>query len=75
PLFYEQKAKQAKLQQALTERKKPLSGLESSIQQGHQQLSKLRPNESRLRGRIAQAEPAAKARADREPRAAQAVRD
>ena len=47
---------------------------ESSIQQGQQQLSELRANESRLRGRIA-AEAAAKARADREARDAQAVRD
>ncbi|HBY5625534.1 TPA: murein hydrolase activator EnvC, partial [Klebsiella pneumoniae] len=65
-LVYEQKAQQAKLEQARNERKKTLSGLESSIQQGQQQLSELRANESRLRGRIAQAEAAAKARADRE---------
>lgn len=69
------KAQQAKLEQARNERKKTLSGLESSIQQGQQQLSELRANESRLRGRIAQAEAAAKARADREARDAQAVRD
>ncbi|PLP45844.1 murein hydrolase activator EnvC, partial [Klebsiella pneumoniae] len=74
-LVYEQKAQQAKLEQARNERKKTLSGLESSIQQGQQQLSELRANESRLRGRIAQAEAAAKARADREARDAQAVRD
>ena len=72
-LVYEQKAQQAKLEQARNERKKTLSGLESSIQQGQQQLSELRANESRLRGRIAQAEAAAKARADREARDAQAV--
>lgn len=35
----------------------------------------MRANESRLRGRIAQAEAAAKARAEREAREAQAVRD
>ena len=58
-LVYEQKAQQAKLEQARNERKKTLSGLESSIQQGQQQLSELRANESRLRGRIAQAEAAA----------------
>ena len=74
-LVYEQKAQQAKREQARNERKKTLSGLESSIQQGQQQLSELRANESRLRGRIAQAEAAAKARADREARDAQAVRD
>ncbi|BAS32995.1 peptidase M23 [Klebsiella pneumoniae] len=74
-LVYEQKAQQAKLEQARNERKKTLSGLESSIQQGQQQLSEMRANESRLRGRIAQAEAAAKARADREARDAQAVRD
>lgn len=74
-LVYEQKAQQAKLEQARNERKKTLSGLESAIQQGQQQLSELRANESRLRGRIACAEAAAKARADREARDAQAVRD
>ncbi len=74
-LVYEQKAQQAKLEQARNERKKTLSGPESSIQQGQQQLSELRANESRLRGRIARAEAAAKARADREARDAQAVRD
>ena len=74
-LLYEQKAQQAKLEQARNERKKTLSGLESSIQAGQQQLSELRANESRMRGRIAQAEAAARARADREAREAQAVRD
>ena len=48
-LLYEQRAQQAKLTQALNERKKTLAGLESSIQQGQQQLSELRANESRLR--------------------------
>lgn len=74
-LVYEQKAQQAKLEQARNERKRPFPAPESSIQQGQQQLSELRANESRLRGRIAQAEAAAKARADREARDAQAVRD
>ena len=37
-LVYEQKAQQAKLEQARNERKKTLSGPESSIQQGQQQL-------------------------------------
>ncbi len=73
-LVYEQKAQQAKLEQARNERKRPFPA-ESSIQQGQQQLSELRANESRLRGRIARAEAAAKARADREARDAQAVRD
>ncbi len=41
-LLYEQRAQQAKLTQALNERKKTLAGLESSIQQGQQQLSELR---------------------------------
>lgn len=45
-LLYEQRAQQAKLTQALSERKKTLAGLESSIQQGQQQLSELRANES-----------------------------
>ncbi|MGS6554802.1 peptidoglycan DD-metalloendopeptidase family protein, partial [Escherichia coli] len=70
-----QRAQQAKLTQALSERKKTLAGLESSIQQGQQQLSELRANESRLRNSIARAEAAAKARAEREAREAQAVRD
>ncbi len=74
-LLYEQRAQQAKLTQALSERKKTLAGLESSIQQGQQQLSELRANESRLRNSIARAEAAAKARAEREAREAQAVRD
>ncbi|WP_044182821.1 murein hydrolase activator EnvC [Phytobacter massiliensis] len=74
-LLYEQKAQQAKLEQARNERKKTLAGLESSIQQGQQQLSELRANESRLRDRLARAEAAAKARAEREAREAQAVRD
>lgn len=74
-LLYEQRAQQAKLQQALNERKKTLSGLESSIQAGQQQLSEMRANESRLRSSIAKAEAAAKARAEREAREAQAVRN
>ncbi|WNP34774.1 murein hydrolase activator EnvC [Enterobacter kobei] len=74
-LLYEQQAQQAKLEQARNERQKTLSGLESSIQQGQQQLSELRANESRLRNTLARAEAAAKARAEREAREAQAVRD
>ncbi|MGU3525336.1 murein hydrolase activator EnvC [Enterobacteriaceae bacterium C23F] len=74
-LLYEQKAQQAKLEQARNERKKTLSGLESSIQAGQQQLSELRANESRMRSRIAQAEAAARARAEKEAKEAQAVRD
>ena len=74
-LLYEQQAQQAKLEQARNERKKTLSGLEWSIQQGQQQLSELRANESRLRNTLARAEAAAKARAEREAREAQAVRD
>lgn len=74
-LVYEQRAQQARLEQARNERKKTLSGLESSIQQGQQQLGEMRANESRLRGRVAQAEAAAKARVEREAREAQAVRD
>lgn len=70
-LLYEQRAQQAKLTRALNERKKTLAGLESSIQQGQQQLSELRANESRLRNSIARAEAAAKARAEREAREAQ----
>lgn len=72
-LLYEQRAQQAKLTRALSERKKTLAGLESSIQQGQQQLSELRANESRLRNSIARAEAAAKARAEREAREARAL--
>lgn len=74
-LLYEQKAQQAKLEQARAERRKTLSSLESSIQQGQQQLSELRANESRLRDRIARAEAAAKARAQREAQEAEKVRN
>ena len=48
-LLYDQQAQQAKLEQARNERKKTLSGLESSIQEGQSQLSEMRANESRLR--------------------------
>ncbi|WP_240771442.1 murein hydrolase activator EnvC [Siccibacter turicensis] len=74
-LLYEQKAQQAKLEQVRAERKKTLTSLESSIQQGQQQLSELRANESRLRDRIARAEAAAKARAQREAAEAEKVRN
>ncbi len=74
-LLYEQKAQQAKLEQARSERQKTIAGLESSIQQGQQQLSELRANESRLRNSIARAAAAAKARAEREAREADAVRN
>lgn len=73
-LLYEQRAQQAKLEQARNERKKTLSGLESSIQESQQQLGEMRANESRLRSSIAKAEAAAKARAEREAREAQMVR-
>lgn len=74
-LVYEQKAQQAKLEQARNERKKTLAGLDSSIQEGQQQLSELRANQSRLQSSIARAEAAARARAEKEARDAQAVRD
>jgi len=74
-LLYDQQAQQAKLEQARNERKKTLAGLESSIQQGQSQLSEMRANESRLRNSLARAEAAAKARAEREAREAQAVRN
>ena len=64
-LLYEQQAQQAKLEQARNERKKTLSGLESSIQAGQSQLSEMRANESKLRNSIARAEAAAKARAEK----------
>ncbi len=74
-LLYSQRAQQAKLEEARNERKKTLSRLESSIQKGQQQLSELRRNESRLRDSISRAEAAAKARAEREAKEAQQVRD
>lgn len=74
-LLYEQKAQQAKLEAARNERQKTISGLESSIQQGQQQLGELRANESRLRNSIARAEAAAKARAEREAKEAEVVRN
>lgn len=74
-LLYEQKAQQAKLEAARNERQKTIFGLESSIQQGQQQLGELRANESRLRNSIARAEAAAKARAEREAKEAEAVRN
>ncbi|EMW0512361.1 TPA: murein hydrolase activator EnvC [Enterobacter mori] len=74
-LLYDQQAQQAKLEQARNERKKTLSGLESSIQEGQSQLSEMRANESKLRNSIARAEAAAKARAEKEAREAQAVRN
>lgn len=74
-LLYEQQAQQAKLEQARNERKKTISGLESSIQQGQNQLSEMRQNESRLRNSIARAEAAAKARTEREAREAEQVRN
>lgn len=74
-LLHEQQSQQEKLEQARNERKKTLSGLNASIQKSQQQLSEMRANESRLRDSIARAEAAAKARAEREAREAQAIRD
>ncbi len=74
-LLYDQQAQQEKLEQARNERKKTLAGLESSIRAGQSQLSEMRANESRLRNSIARAEAAAKARAEKEAREAQAVRN
>lgn len=74
-LLYEQKAQQAKLEQARSQRQKTLNGLESSIQAGQQQLTEMRQNESRLRDRIARAESAARARAEKESREADKIRN
>jgi septal ring factor EnvC (AmiA/AmiB activator) len=55
-LVYEQKAQQAKLEQAQTNEENPRRpGVLHSA--GQQQLSEMRANESRLRGRIASAKP------------------
>jgi septal ring factor EnvC (AmiA/AmiB activator) len=72
-LVYEQRAQQASWSRRATS-VKTLASLESSIQQGQQQLSEMRANESRLRGRIAQAAAAAKARRSRSPRSAGCAR-
>lgn len=74
-LLYSQRYQHAQLEEARNERKKILSDLESSIQQGQQQLSEMRRNESRLRDSIARAEAATKARTEREARDAQQVRN
>lgn len=74
-LLYNQRAEQGKLEAARRERKNTLSRLEVSIHENQQQLNEMRQNESRLRDRIAQATAAAKARAEREAKEAQRVRD
>lgn len=74
-LVTEQRAQQSKLEQARKQRKTILSGLESSIQKGQQQLNEMRANESQLRNRISQAQVAARSRTEQEAREAQAVRD
>ncbi|OAT77828.1 murein hydrolase activator EnvC [Mangrovibacter phragmitis] len=74
-LLYEQKAQQEKLEAARDERQKTLRSLEGSIQAGQQQLNEMRQNEARLRNSIARAAAAAKARADKEAREAQKIRD
>ncbi|MFB0711184.1 murein hydrolase activator EnvC [Buttiauxella noackiae] len=74
-LLYEQQAQQTKLESARNERKKTLSTLESSLQQDQQKLSEMRQNQSRLQGQIARAEAAAKARAEKEAREAEQVRN
>lgn len=74
-LLYDQRAQQAKLQDARKERQKTLTALESSIAAGQQQLTEMRQNEVRLRDSINRAAAVAKARADREAREAQQVRD
>lgn len=73
-LLYEQKAEQQRLQAARNERQKTLTSLNSSIQKGQQQITELRQNENRLRGSIARAEAAARARAEQEAKQADQVR-
>jgi len=73
-LLYDQQAQQAKLQDARDQRKKTLATLESSIQQDQQKLGEMRQNESRLQNQIARAAAAAKARAEKEAREAEAVK-
>ncbi|HKM97148.1 MAG TPA: murein hydrolase activator EnvC [Buttiauxella sp.] len=74
-LLYEQQAQQTKLESARNERKKTLSTLESSLQQDQHKLGEMRQNESRLRDQLARAEAAARARAQKEAREAEEVKN
>lgn len=73
-LLEQQKSQRAKLERARDARKKTLVQLESSIQQGQQQLAGLRQNEVRLRDSIARARAADREKAEREAREAQRLR-
>jgi len=73
-LLAEQQVQQQKLEQAQSARKQTLSSLESSLQKDEQTLAELRANESKLQNKIAAAERAARARAEKEAREAAAVR-
>jgi septal ring factor EnvC (AmiA/AmiB activator) len=73
-LLSEQQSQQQKLEQARAARKQTLSSLESSLQKDEQSLSELRANETRLRDKIAAAERAARARAEKEAKEAAAIR-
>ena len=73
-LLGEQQTQQQKLEQARAARKQTLTALESSLQKDEQSLTELRANESSLQNKIAAAERAAKARAEKEAREAAAVR-
>jgi septal ring factor EnvC (AmiA/AmiB activator) len=70
----EQQTQQQKLEQARAARKQTLTALESSLQKDEQSLTELRANETRLRDKIAAAERAARARAEKEAKEAAAVR-
>ena len=74
-LLYEQQSQQTKLESARNERKKTLSTLESSLQQDQHKLGEMRQNESRLRDQLARAEAAARARAQKEAREAEEVKN
>ena len=74
-LLAQQKTQQQTLESARQERTKTLAALESSLKKDQAQLTELRQNERSLRDKIAQAERAAKARAEREAREAQQVRE
>ncbi len=70
----EQQSQQQKLEQARVARKNTLTALESSLQKDEQKLVELRANETRLRDKIAAAERAARARAEKEAKEAAAIR-
>lgn len=73
-LLSQQQAEQKKFEKARQEREKTLTELNASLQRDQQKLDELRQNENKLRNQIAKAERDAKARADKEAKEAERVR-